>query len=354
MEQGTTGRRRAVVESRFIKACRREPVDRTPIWLMRQAGRFMPEFRAIRERMSFLELCKNPDMACEVTVMAVDMLQVDAAIIFADILLPIEALGLGLEYVKGEGPLIHRPIASSADVNALPDIDVGDSLSYVYEAIRRTSKQLPDNIPLIGFAGAPFTLASYMIEAGGSKNFDKTKMFMYREPQAWHTLMQRIVEITTEYLDHQVNAGADALQLFDSWIGCLSPSDYQRFVLPHMKNLIDAISGKVPVTHFGTGTATLLHQMSEAGGDVIGLDWRVDLRRAWQHVGYEKAVQGNLDPTILLADRNEIKSQALRVLDEARGRHGHIFNLGHGVLPMTPPDNVKYLVDVVQNAETAQ
>lgn len=311
----------------------------------------MPEFREIRAKTTFLELCKNPQLACDVTCMAVEMLQVDAAIIFADILLPIDALQLGLDYVKGEGPLISRPITSAADVTALPQIDVRESLGYVYEAIRLTAAQLPANIPLIGFAGAPFTLASYMIEGGGSKNFDKTKAFMYKEPAAWNALMSRIVDITAQYLQHQVEAGADALQLFDSWVGSLSPTDYARFVQPHSKALIEKISADVPVIHFGTGTATLLEQMRDAGGDVIGLDWRVNLAEAWQQIGYERAVQGNMDPCILLGNREDIRNQALRILQEAGSRPGHIFNLGHGVLPPTNPDHVKYLVEVVRTAE---
>ena len=346
--------RREASESRFIQACKRQKPDRTPIWLMRQAGRFMPEFRDIRSRVSFLELCKNSELACEVTVMPVDMLDVDAAIIFADILLPIDALGLGLEYVKGEGPLIHNPIRLATDVAALKPIDVGQSLGYVYKSIELTARALPKHIPLIGFAGAPFTLASYMIEAGGSKTFDKTKSFMYSEPEAWHLLMKKIVDISAQYLNFQVDAGADALQLFDSWVGCLSPTDYERFVLPHTKALIELVSGRVPVIHFGTGTATLLKLMAQAGGDVIGLDWRVNLAEAWLNLGFDKAVQGNLDPTVLLGTREELKLQVARIMKEAASRPGHIFNLGHGVLPMTSPDQVKFLVETVRNSEAAQ
>lgn len=342
-------RRAAVAESLFIRACRRQTTPRAPIWLMRQAGRYQPEFREVRAKYGFLELCKNSQKAAEVTVMAVEMLNVDAAIIFADILLLIDALGCGLEYVKGEGPVIHKPIHTFDDVAALPDIDVAESLSYVYEALRLTANQLPKHIPLIGFAGAPFTLASYLIEGGSSKNFEKTKALMYSQPETWHQLMDRIVDLTAKYLQHQVTAGADALQLFDSWVGCLSPTDYRRFVLPHSTKLIDTISGDVPIIHFGTNTATLLADMKEAGGDVIGLDWRIPLDQGWAKVGHNTAVQGNLDPTVLLGTKEEIKLQAQRVLKEAAGKPGHIFNLGHGILPPTPIENVKYLVEVVRN-----
>lgn len=342
-------RRTAVAESVFMRACRSESVERTPVWLMRQAGRYQAEFRAVRSKYGFLELCKTPEKACEVTVMAVEMLNVDAAIIFADILLPIDALGLGLEYVKGEGPQIGRPIRSRADVEALPQIDVATSLSYVYDAIELTSQKLQKNIPLIGFAGAPFTLASYMIEGGGSRNFENTKALMYSDPTAWALLLDRIVEITAKYLHHQVEAGADALQIFDSWVGCLSPSDYSRFVLPHMRKLFDTVGDIAPVIHFGTNTATLLPLLREAGGDVIGMDWRIPLDQGWQIIGHDKAVQGNLDPTVLLGSKDEIRIQACRILQEAKGKPGHIFNLGHGILPMTPVENVKYLVEVVRN-----
>lgn len=348
-------RRKAVAESIFIRACRRQKVDRTPVWLMRQAGRFMPEFREIRSKYGFLELCHNSQLAADVTVMAVDMLGVDAAIIFADILLPIEALGLGLQYLKGEGPHIENRLATPASIAALPEIDVKSSLSYVYDAITIAANQLPQNIPLIGFAGAPFTLASYMIEGGGSRNYENTKALMYTHADAWNQLMERIVKLTAEYLMHQVEAGADALQIFDSWIGCLSPCDYQRFVQPHMKALFDRLrSFNVPVIHFGTGTATLLPLMSDAGGDVIGFDWRVNLRDEWNKIGSNKAVQGNLDPTVLLGTKEEIKNQAERILREAAGQAGHVFNLGHGILPPTPVENVKYLVESVHSWEVKQ
>jgi uroporphyrinogen decarboxylase len=338
------------VNSRFLRACRGESVDRTPIWLMRQAGRFIPEFRAIRAKTSFLDLCKTSELACEVTVMAVEMFQLDAAIIFADILLPLEPLGVGLQYLAGEGPHIERPIRTPEDVEALRPCHAENDLGYVLDAIRLTRRELNVNTPLIGFAGAPFTLASYMIEGGSSKNFEKTKTFMYTQPKAWHQLMQRIAQLTAEYLNAQVAAGAEALQLFDSWVGCLSPSDYAEFVLPYSKQVIDTVSG-APLIHFGTGTGTLLPQMVQAGGDVIGVDWRIGLDTAWKTIGSERGIQGNLDPMVLLSTPEEIERQAGRILREAGGRTGHIFNLGHGVLPPTNPDNVRFLVDFVHNYE---
>ena len=336
-------------ESIFLRACRREQVDRTPVWLMRQAGRYQPEFREIRAKTTFLELCKNTELACEVTVLAVKQLQVDAAIIFADILLLLEPLGVGLEYAKGEGPIIHRPVKSMEDVKALRPVVAREDLAYVMNAISLTRAELPADIPLIGFAGAPFTIAAYMIEGGSSRNFDKTKSFMYNQPQAWSILMKTICGITSDYLNAQIEAGAEAVQLFDSWVGNLSPHDYAQYVAPYSKLIIDSIVGDIPVIHFGTGTTTLLPQMTEAGGDVIGVDWRTDLDSAWRTIGYDRSIQGNLDPCVLLGNKDEIKEQAERVLREAAGRPGHIFNLGHGVLPPTNPDNVRYLVDLVHN-----
>jgi uroporphyrinogen decarboxylase len=315
---------------------------------MRQAGRFMPEFRDIRSRFSFLDLCKNSEMACSVTVMAVEQLKVDAAIIFADILLILDAYGVGLEYVKGEGPVIHRPVRSWENARALKALEMPIDLAYVFEAIRLTRQALPDDIPLLGFAGAPFTLASYMIEGGASRSFEHTKAMMYSAPELWDHIMHYIALDTANYLNCQIDAGADALQIFDSWVGCLSPADYERFVLPHMQVLFGNIKEGVPVIHFGTSTTTLLPLMTQAGGNVIGVDWRINLSDAWRLIGYDRAIQGNLDPTLLLGSREELKRQTLRVLEEAGGRPGHIFNLGHGVLPPTNPDTVRYLVELVQ------
>ncbi len=334
-------------ESSFIKACRREQTSVTPVWLMRQAGRFMPEYREIRAKVGFLELCKTPALATEVTVMAQEMLGVDAAIIFADILLPLEPMGMALEFTKGDGPQIHNPIRQASDVDALKNVDAKESLSFVLEAITMTRGALKANIPLIGFAGAPFTLASYMIEGGSSRNFEKTKAFMYTQPQAWHKLMNHLANVTHAYLNCQIEAGAQVVQLFDSWVGALGQSDYKEYVLPHMKAVFAGIKPGVPAIHFGTGTAALLKLMRQAGGTVIGVDWRIDLDKAWSDIGYDIAVQGNLDPCVLFATGKEIRTRVQDILKQAAGREGFIFNLGHGILPGTPVDNVKYLVECV-------
>jgi uroporphyrinogen decarboxylase len=329
----------------FLKACRRESTPYTPVWLMRQAGRYMPEYRAVRTRLGFLELCKDADAAAEVTVRAVERLGVDAGIIFADILLIVEPLGVGLEFSGGEGPVLHNPVRTPADVAQLPDVDAAAALPFVYDAIRKACAAL--QVPLIGFAGAPFTLASYVIEGGGSRNYLHTKALMYGEPEAWHALMRRLANAVAAYLNAQITAGVQAVQLFDSWVGCLAPADYERFVLPHMQALIAAVRPGIPIIHFGTGTAGLLERMRHAGGTVIGVDWRVDLATAWERVGYDVALQGNLDPVVLLAPLDEIRAQTLRILAQADGRPGHIFNLGHGILPPTPVDSVVALVDMV-------
>jgi uroporphyrinogen decarboxylase len=333
-------------DSLFLKACRREATPYTPIWIMRQAGRFLREYREIREKVPFSSLCKTPELAAEVTLMAVERLGVDAAIIFSDILLILEPLGISLEYSKGDGPLISTPLCSSESVSQLREFDA-ESLAFVYDAVRIARRALPPEKALIGFAGAPFTLASYAIEGGGSKNYLKTKSLMYFDPGAWHMLMEKLAVATAEYLNAQIAAGADAVQLFDSWVGCLSPDDYDEYVKPHMKGLFQRISPGVPVIHFGTGTSSLLPSMKEAGGDVIGLDWRVKLDEAWERLGFDVAVQGNLDPVLLLAPQPVLRAQAARIMDRAGGRGGHIFNLGHGVLPQTPVDNVLALVDFV-------
>lgn len=334
-------------QSRFLKACRREPVDTTPIWLMRQAGRYMAEYRELRSRFGFLDLCKRPELAAEVTVTAAERLGVDAAILFADILLILEPLGLDLEFTRGEGPVIHNPIREASDIDGLREPGGLPSLDFVPTALRLIRDALPGNIPLIGFAGAPFTLACYAIEGGGSRHYEKAKAFLYRDPGAWDVLMRRLTEATAVYLNAQVRAGAQALQVFDSWVGNLGPDDYARFVQPHMARLFAALPAEVPVIHFGTGTGGLLELQRDAGGSVIGLDWRVRLDEAWSRLGPGVAVQGNLDPVLLLAPREEIERQAARVLAEAAGRPGHIFNLGHGILPATPVDNVRALIDFV-------
>jgi uroporphyrinogen decarboxylase len=336
-------------ESRFLKACRLEPTDVTPVWLMRQAGRYMSEYRELRAKVSFLELCKNPDLATEVTVTAAERLGVDAAILFADILLILEPLGLDLEFAKGEGPVIHNPIRSAEDVDRIRWMDDPAPLDYVYRAVRSIRSALPSGMPLIGFAGAPFTLACYAIEGGGSRHYQRAKTFMYRDPGAWDALMERLVAATALYLNAQAAAGAQVLQLFDSWVGNLGPDDYRRFVLPHMKRLIESLDPSTPVIHFGTDTGTLLELQRDAGGAIIGLDWRVDLEQAWQRLGPKVGIQGNLDPVLLFAPIPELRRQARRILDQAAGRPGHIFNLGHGILPTTPVDHVIALVEEVHS-----
>jgi uroporphyrinogen decarboxylase len=331
----------------FLAACRREPTSYTPVWLMRQAGRYMEEYRKLRAQHDFLELCKQPDLAAEITVTPVERLGVDAAILFADILLILEPLGVGLEYSKGDGPVIHRPVRREQDVDALINFDPVRALSYVYEAVKKIRTALNDKVPLIGFAGAPFTLASYLIEGGGSRNYVHTKKLFYSAPDAWRRLMEMLARLVAEYLNHQIAAGAQAIQIFDSWAGCLAPGDYAHFAMPYTKAVIDTITPGVPVINFSTGTAGSLKQIRSSGGDVIGLDWRVNLDEGWATVGHEVAVQGNLDPVALFGSPKEIKSRAADILRRAAGRPGHIFNLGHGVLPETPVDHVIALIDAV-------
>jgi uroporphyrinogen decarboxylase len=333
-----------------MRACRRERVPYTPIWLMRQAGRYMPEYRAIREKVGFLDLCKTPSLAAEVTVTAAERLGVDAAIIFADILLILEPMGLDLEFNKGEGPIIHNPIRSLAGVENLREVDDVTALNFVFEAITQTRNALPGDLPLIAFSGAPFTLASYMIEGGASRNYVHTKSLMYNDNGAWNAMMAKISRALVKYLNAQIEAGAQAVQLFDSWVGCLSAPDYQQYVLPHTRNVINGINPGTPVIHFGTGTSSLLELMRQAGGDVIGLDWRVELDRGWDRVGHDLGVMGNLDPVALFASQKQLHEQAERILKLAAGRPGHIFNLGHGFLPETPVENVISLVQFVHEA----
>lgn len=333
--------------SPFMRACRRESVPFTPIWLMRQAGRYMPEYREVRKRVGFLELCKTPSLAAEVTVTAAERLGVDAAIIFADILLIIEPMELKLEFGKGEGPIIHNPIRSALDLERLREVEDVASLEFVFEAVRQTRRALPGNLPLIGFSGAPFTLASYIVEGGASKNYIHTKTLMYNDSGAWHAMMSLISRALVKYLNAQIEAGAQAVQLFDSWVGALGPDDYRQYVLPHTRNVIKGIKPGTPVIHFGTGTAALLELMREAGGDVIGLDWRVPLDEGWKRVGHDVGVMGNLDPVTLFANQDHLRAQAGKILEQAGGRPGHIFNLGHGILPETPVENVIALVEGV-------
>jgi uroporphyrinogen decarboxylase len=332
--------------SPFLRACRREQTPYTPVWLMRQAGRYMKEYRDVRAKHTFLEMCKKPEVASEVTVYAAHRLNVDAAIIFADILLIIEPMGLDLEFAKGEGPVIHNPVRSAADVDRLREVEDISALDYVYEAIRRTRRDLRAHIPLIGFCGAPFTLASYICEGGGSKAYVNTKRLMHADAGAWHAMMSLIARALSKYLNAQIEAGAQAVQIFDSWVGALSPDDYREFVLPHTRAVIEGVKPGVPVIHFGTGTATLLELMKEAGGDVIGLDWRVRLDEAWARLG-DVAVQGNFDSALLFTTPEIVRREVRKILDRAAGRPGHIFNLGHGIMPETPVENVLALVEAV-------
>jgi uroporphyrinogen decarboxylase len=334
--------------SRFIRACYQLPVDATPVWFMRQAGRYMSEYRAIRDKYTLLEICNQPDLAAEVTLQPVRKLGVDAAILFADILLPLIPMGINLEFAAGEGPVIHNPIQGGADVDALRPVEPHESLAFVLEALRIVRRELDEKVALIGFAGGPFTLASYIIEGGSSRNYLKTKQMMYAEPGTWHRLIGKLAQVVGDYLVAQVEAGAQAVQLFDSWVGALAPEDYREYVLPHSQAIFQALrSSGVPAVHFGTGTASLLPLMKAAGGDVIGLDWQTPLDWGWERLEHQVAVQGNLDPTVLFAPQSEIERRVVRILRQAGGRPGHIFNLGHGILPETPVENVKRVVDQV-------
>lgn len=332
----------------LMRACRREPVERTPVWLMRQAGRYLPEYRKVRERVDFMGLVKNPQLAAEVMIATVHRLGVDAAIIFSDLLPILEPMGMDLEFTAGEGPVIHNPIREPADVHRLRELEDLDQLGYVMDVVRATRAGLDDSLPVIGFAGAPFTLAGYCIEGGTSKAWLHTKSFMYRHEAAWHDLMSRIARAVSGYLVAQLDAGAQVVQLFDSWVGCLSPNDYARYVLPHSRAALLEASRRAPVIHFATGNPSLLPLLAEAGGSVIGIDWRIELADAWQRVGHDRAVQGNLDPVVLLADRDTVRRQTQHVLAQAAGRPGHIFNLGHGILPQTPVENVLELIATVK------
>ena len=337
-----------MVNDRFLRACRREPVDRTPVWFMRQAGRYMPEYRAIRQRHSLLDICRQPELAAEVTLQPVDRLDVDAAILFSDLLLPFEPLGIPFDFVKGEGPVIHEPVRTADDVARLRQFEPRESLGHVLATIRLLRAELAGRVPLIGFGGAPFTLASYAVEGGPSNRYSRTKALMYGEPDAWHRLCETLSAAVADYLVAQVEAGAQAIQVFDSWVGALSPGDYREFALPHTRRVLSAVAATgVPVLHFGTGTATLLEAMTEAGGDVIGVDWRVPLDEAWARIGTGRAVQGNLDPTLLLGRFDRLLAGADDVLRRAGGRAGHVFNLGHGILPETPVAHVQALARFV-------
>jgi len=334
--------------SLFVRACKSQLVDRTPVWFMRQAGRYMPEYRAIRKQHSLIEICKKPALAAEVTITAAEFLGVDAAIIFADLLLPLEVMGLPFHFTAGEGPVIENPVRSSEDVAQLRT-DRASELGYVAEAVSLVAKHFAEKLPVIGFCGAPFTLASYMIEGGGSRHYVQTKKMMYNSPATWDQLMRKLVDVTAQYSTAQVRAGADVIQIFDSWVGCLSVEDYRQYVLPHVTNLVRQLQETgAPVIYFGTDSATLLPAMNETGADVIGLDWRIPLDKGWNDLKHRCAIQGNLDPVLLFADWKELKSRAEHILRLAAGHPGHIFNLGHGILPETPVENVKNLARAVQ------
>jgi len=335
---------------RFLKACRREPVDVTPVWFMRQAGRYMAEYRAIREKYSLLDICRQPDLATEVTLQPVNKIEVDAAILFSDLLLPLEPMGLPFDFIKGEGPQIERPIDNAADIDRLKLFEPRDALSHVLTAIAQIQRELNGRVPLIGFAGAPFTLASYAIEGGHSNNFAKTKALMYGHPDAWHRLCEKLADVVGDYLVAQIDAGVDAVQVFDSWVGTLNKADYREFALPHTKRIFDRIGTRVPTIHFGTGTATILDDIRDAGGDVIGADWRIAIDEAWDRIGEDHAIQGNLDPTLLLGPTSRMFQQTEEILRRVGSRPGHVFNLGHGILPSTPVEHVQMLAQFVHSA----
>ena len=334
--------------TRLVRACLRRPVDRTPVWFLRQAGRYMPEYQVVRKHHSLLEICKRPKLAAEVTITAAEKLGVDAAIIFADLLLPFECMGLDFEFQAGEGPVVHSPVRTADDVSRLRT-DRASELSYVGEAIERVAAHFRDRLGIIGFCGAPFTLASYMIEGGGSRNYVYTKTLMYRQPAVWRRLLEKLAIVLREFAAQQVEAGADVIQIFDSWAGALSVEDYREFVLPITRTLVrDVQALGVPVIYFGVETASLLPAMRETGADVLGLDWRTPLGNAWRELDYACAVQGNLDPITLFAEPELIRNRVRYILDEAAGRAGHIFNLGHGIVPETPVENVQAAVKFVR------
>lgn len=337
-----------------MRAVRRQSTDTTPVWIMRQAGRYLPEYMAVRSKVSFLELCKRPELAAEVTLTAQQVLGVDAAILFADLLPILEPMGFQLEYTPGDGPRILNPVRSCADLERVRELSSVEDLGFVFETVGIVRKNLPAHIPLLGFAGAPFTLASYVIEGGGSRDFAQTKRLMYTAPAVWHELLSRLSKSLARYATRQIECGCQAVQIFDSWAGCLSPIDYQEFALRHSKSLFDCLPAGVPTIHFLTGNPALLPLQRQAGGSVIGIDWRVDLGAAWDAVGHDVAVQGNLDPVVLQSDLPTIRARAKGILDAAAGLDGHIFNLGHGVLPHTNPENVKALVNMVHEMGAAR
>jgi len=335
---------------RYLKACRKENVDCTPVWIMRQAGRYLEEYRAVRAKHSFIEVCKTPELVVEITLQPIRRFELDAAIIFADILLPLENMGIDFEFTKDEGPQISNPVRTRVAVEKMRSINPMEEMSYLMDAIRMVKRELNGQVPLIGFSGAPFTLASYITEGSGSRNYIFTKSMMYQEPHTWHLLMEKLTDMVIVYLNDQIKAGVQAIQVFDSWVGCLSPNDYREFVLPHQKRLMDSLDKSVPHIHFAFGASHLLTMVKDAGGDVIGLDWRMDIDTAWSKLGHELGVQGNLDPVALYGSRDYIKGRVQDIITRAGNRNGHIFNLGHGILPTAPTDNVKYMIELVHEA----
>ncbi len=347
----SAGRRdRIMSNDSFLRACRREKTPYTPVWLMRQAGRYMKEYMAIRKKRTFLEMCRTPEIAAEVTLQPIRKFNLDAAIIFADILLPLEGMGIGLKFAKDEGPVIRNPVRTAKAIDAIRIIEPEADVPYLLKAIRMAKSGLDSKVPLLGFSGAPFTIASYIIEGGASRNYLHTKAMIYNDPGAWKTLMNKITDVLINYLDAQIRAGADAVQVFDSWVGCLGPDDYRVFALPYTKRLISTIKkrhARTPVVNFSTNTGQYVEHVRDAGGDVIGVDWRIRLDDAWKRIGYSRAIQGNLDPAVLFSSPGEIRKRVKGLLNMAGGRAGHIFNLGHGIILGTPVDNVRVLVDSV-------
>ena len=336
------------MNDRFLRACRREQVDATPVWFMRQAGRYMAEYRALRARYSLLEICRQPELAVTVTLQPVDAIDVDAAILFSDLLLPFTPLGLDFDFVKGEGPAVENPVRSADDVDRLRTFEPREALGHVLETIRVLRRELEGRVPLIGFGGAPFTLAAYAIEGGPSTTYTATKTFMYSQPRAWHRLCERFADVIAAYMHAQIEAGVQAVQIFDSWAGSLSRQDYREFAYPHTRRIFESLEhAGVPLIHFGVGTAAILSDLAAAGGHVIGVDWRRPIDEAWDQIGAERAIQGNLDPALLLGPRDRLFASAQDVLDRAGGRPGHVFNLGHGVLPATPLEHVQELAQYV-------
>jgi uroporphyrinogen decarboxylase len=334
--------------SRFLDACRRRPTDVRPVWFMRQAGRYMKQYRDVRARHGILEICKRPDLAATVTLQPVEVLDVDAAIIFADLLLPVEPMGLKLRFVENKGPVIDNPIRVSSDIDSLSSANT-DDLGYVGESIQMVVRALAGKVPVVGFIGAPFTLASYMIEGGSSRNYIRTKRMMYADETMWRRLMGKIVDVLAPFASLQVTAGARAIQVFDSWVGALGPDDYVRFVAPYSRALIERVrSTGVPVIHFGTGASGYFRELHAAGGDVMGCDWRINIDQAWMDISYRSAIQGNLDPVLLFAPIPELRIRIHELLKRTGSRPGHIFNLGHGILPETPVDHVKAAVQIVR------